>query len=140
MHTTERLDSCNCFAARKAARLITSLYERHLAPSSLTSPQFAVLAHLDEVGQASIRDLVSALATERSSIVRALQPLERSGLVKLSADADDSRRNMVRLTQDGQARLLAAVPLWQAAQAEFERTIGSALAQQIRASVSSLGA
>lgn len=138
MTSTERLDSCNCFASRKAARLITKLYEDHLAPAGLTSSQFTLLAHVDEVGQASIRELVDALAMERTSIVRALQPLERDGLAVQAPDREDARRNVVRLTAAGRERLEQAVPLWQAAQAEFERRFGGGLAQQIRESVRSL--
>lgn len=135
MATTDRLDSCNCFASRKAARLITKLYEDHLAAAALTSTQFALLAHLDEAGATSVRDLVEALAMERTSIVRALQPLERDGLACQAPDQHDARRNLVKLTAAGRARLRQAIPLWQAAQAEFERKIGSALAQQMRQSV-----
>jgi DNA-binding MarR family transcriptional regulator len=138
MDTTERLDSCNCFASRKAARLITKLYEDHLAAAGLTSSQFALLAHLDEAGQASLRQLVDALAMERTSIVRALQPLERDGLAQQAPDRDDARRNVVRLTAAGRKRLQQAIPLWQAAQAEFERSIGSGLARQMRESVRKL--
>ncbi|NML62947.1 winged helix-turn-helix transcriptional regulator [Massilia sp. RP-1-19] len=101
MDTVDRVDLCNYFASRKAARLITKLYEQHLAPSELTSPQFSLLAHLDEIGQALIRELVDVLATERSSIVRALQPLEREGLVKHGADTQGTRRNIVSLTKKG---------------------------------------
>jgi DNA-binding MarR family transcriptional regulator len=135
MASTDRLDSCNCFASRKAARLITKLYEDHLAPAGVTSSQFALLAHLDEAGRASIRELVDALAMERTSIVRALQPLERDGLALQAPDRDDARRNVVRLTAAGRKRLQQAIPLWQAAQAEFERRFGSGLAQQMRESV-----
>jgi DNA-binding MarR family transcriptional regulator len=135
MASTDRLDSCNCFASRKAARLITKLYEDHLASADVTSSQFALLAHLDEAGQASIRELVDALAMERTSIVRALQPLERDGLALQAPDRDDARRNVVRLTAAGRKRLQQAIPLWQAAQAEFERRFGSGLAQQMRESV-----
>lgn len=135
MASTDRLDSCNCFASRKAARLITKLYEDHLASAGVTSSQFALLAHLDEAGQASIRELVDALAMERTSIVRALQPLERDGLALQAPDRDDARRNVVRLTAAGRKRLQQAIPLWQAAQAEFERRFGSGLAQQMRESV-----
>ena len=138
MATTERLDSCNCFASRKAARLVTKLYEDHLAAAGLTSSQFALLAHLDEAGAASVRDLVEALAMERTSIVRALQPLERDGLARQVPDPQDARRHLVSLTTDGRARLGQAIPLWQAAQAEFERKFGSGLAQQMRASVRGL--
>lgn len=138
MATTERLDSCNCFASRKAARLITKLYEDHLAAAGLTSTQFALLAHLDEAGAASVRDLVEALAMERTSIVRALQPLERDGLACQAPDEQDARRNVVSLSAAGRARLQQAIPLWQTAQGEFERKFGSSLAQQMRESVRSL--
>jgi DNA-binding MarR family transcriptional regulator len=138
MASTDRLDSCNCFASRKAARLITKLYEDHLASAGVTSSQFALLAHLDEAGQASIRELVDALAMERTSIVRALQPLERDGLALQAPDREDARRHVVRLTAAGRKRLQQAIPLWQAAQAEFEQKFGSGLAQQMRASVRNL--
>lgn len=138
MSTTERLDSCNCFASRKAARLITKLYEEHLAPAGLTSSQFALLAHLDEAGSASLRELVDTLAMERTSIVRALQPLERDGLVLHLPDPADARRNVASLSDAGRRRFQQAVPLWRAAQGEFERRFGSELARQLRESVRGL--
>lgn len=120
--------------------MITKLYEDHLAAAGLTSSQFALLAHLDEAGQASIRELVDALAMERTSIVRALQPLERDGLAVQAPDPQDARRNAVSLTAAGRSRLKQAIPLWQAAQAEFERRFGGDLAQQMRDSVRRLEA
>ena len=137
---TERLDLCNCFASRKAARLITKMYEEHLAPAGLTSSQFTLLAHVDEVGSASIRDLVQAMAMERTSIVRALQPLERDGLVVQVSDDEDARRNVVRLTAPGRQRLEQAIPLWHAAQQAFERKFGAGPAQEMRESVRQLEA
>lgn len=136
--STQRLDSCNCFASRKAARLITKIYEDHLAPLNLTSTQFALLAHLDEVGGASIKDLVEALAMERTSVVRALQPLMRDGFVVQTPDDVDARRNVVSLSDAGRSQLGRSIPLWQAAQAEFERKVGAELSQQMRTSVRSL--
>ncbi|MCC6070335.1 MarR family winged helix-turn-helix transcriptional regulator [Massilia sp. GCM10020059] len=138
MPTTERLDSCNCFASRKAARLITKMYEDHLAPAGLTSSQFALLAHLDEAGSASIKELVEALAMERTSIVRALQPLERDALVDQAVDQNDARRHVISLSAAGRERLQQAIPLWQEAQAEFERIFGAGLAQQMRESIRGL--
>lgn len=138
MASTQRLDSCNCFASRKAARLITKIYEDHLAPLGLTSTQFALLAHLDEVGGASIKDLVEVLAMERTSLVRALQPLTRDGFVVQTPDELDARRHVVSLSDAGREQLARSIPLWQAAQAEFERKIGTDLSLQMRASVRSL--
>jgi DNA-binding MarR family transcriptional regulator len=132
MTASDRLRACNCFASRKAARLITKMYEDHLSRVGLTSTQFSILVHVDEVEAASMKDLTAALAMERTSVIRALQPLARDGLVAVGPHEDDARRNVVRLTDAGRARLAQALPVWQQAQAEFESRFGAALAGQLR--------
>ncbi|WP_322402494.1 MarR family winged helix-turn-helix transcriptional regulator [Massilia luteola] len=132
MTASERLLACNCFASRKAARLITKMYEDHLAGVGLTSTQFSILVYVEEVEAASMKDLAVTLAMERTSVIRALQPLARDGLVAIGPHEEDARRNVVRLADAGRARLARAVPVWQAAQAEFERRFGTALAGQLR--------
>jgi DNA-binding MarR family transcriptional regulator len=138
MTASARLSNCNCFASRKAARLITKLYEDHLARVGLTSTQFSLLVYVDEIGAVSMKDVVAAMAMERTSVVRALQPLERDGLVAIAPDQQDARRNVVRLTQAGRAKLAQAVPVWQQAQAEFESRFGAGLAGQLRESLLAL--
>jgi DNA-binding MarR family transcriptional regulator len=135
MTASERLIACNCFASRKAARLVTKLYEDHLARVGLTSTQFSILVHVDEIGAVSMKDLAETLAMERTSVVRALQPLERDGFVVIGPDQQDARRNVVRLTQAGRAKLAEAVPVWQQAQAEFESRVGAGMAAQLRESL-----
>lgn len=135
---SQRLTLCNCFASRKAARLITKLYEDHLASVNLTSTQFSILVNVDEVGTASMKDLVETLVMERTSVVRALQPLERDGYLATCPDEADARRNVVRLTDAGRAKLAAALPVWQAAQDEFERRFGSEVASRLRQSAHTL--
>ena len=132
MTASERLLDCHCFASRKAARLITKMYEDHLSRVDLTSTQFSILVYVGEVEAASMKALALALAMERTSVIRALQPLARDGLVAIGQHEDDARRNVVRLTDAGRARLAQAVPVWQAAQAEFESRFGAALAGQLR--------
>ena len=138
MAASERLINCNCFASRKAARLITKMYEDRLSRVDLTSTQFSILVYVDEVGAASMKDLVEAMAMERTSVIRALQPLERDGLVAIGPHEEDARRNVVRLTDAGRARLAEAVPVWQEAQAEFESRFGAELAGQLRQSLSTV--
>lgn len=132
MTASERLLACNCFASRKAARLVTKMYEDHLSRVGLTSTQFSILVYVDEVEGASMKDLTATLAMERTSVIRALQPLARDGLVTVGPHEDDARRNVVRLTDAGRARLAQALPVWQQAQAEFESRFGAALAGQLR--------
>ena len=132
MTVSDRLLACNCFASRKAARLITKMYEDHLSRVGLTSTQFSILVYVDEVDAASMKDLALTLAMERTSVIRALQPLARDGLVTVGPHEDDARRNVVRLTDAGRARLAQALPAWRQAQAEFESRFGAALASQLR--------
>ena len=138
MTVSARLVDCNCFAARKAARLITKLYEDHLARVDLTSTQFSLLVYVDGIGAVSMKDVVEAMAMERTSVVRALQPLERDGFVVIGPDQQDARRNVVRLTQAGRAKLAEAQPVWQQAQAEFESRVGAGMAAQLRESLLAL--
>jgi len=138
MTASERLIACNCFATRKAARLITKMYEDHLARVDLTSTQFSILVYVDEIGTASMKDLVEAMVMERTSVIRALQPLARDGLVVIGPHEDDARRNVVRLTDAGRAKLAEALPVWQTAQAEFESRFGAGLAGELRQSLSTL--
>ena len=132
MTASERLIACNCFAVRKAARLVTKLYEDHLSRVHLTSTQFSILAYVDEADTASMKDLAETMAMERTSVIRALQPLERDGFVAIGPHEQDARRNVVRLTDAGRATLAQAVPVWQQAQAEFESRFGAELAGQLR--------
>jgi DNA-binding MarR family transcriptional regulator len=129
---------CNCFASRKAARLITKMYEEHLSSVNLTSTQFTILAYVDEVGAAAMKDLVEELVMERTSVIRALQPLERDGLLETGPHEQDARKNVVRLTDAGRKTLEQAFPLWLGAQAEFEKKFGSELAGQLRQSTQTL--
>jgi DNA-binding MarR family transcriptional regulator len=139
MTASERLALCNCFASRKAARLITRLYEDRLATVGLTSTQLSILIYVDEIESASMKDLVEVLVMERTSVVRALQPLERDGLLAIGPHEEDARRNVVRLTDAGRRKLVEAMPVWQAAQEEFERRFGAELASQLRETTHGMG-
>lgn len=120
---TSRNVYCNCFAVRQAARALTRDYERHLAPSGLTSSQFSILVVIDERPGIGMRELADELVMDRTSLVRALKPLERDGLITV---ASDKRQNAYLLTKAGTARLNEALPLWQVAQDEFVERFGGA--------------
>src|SRR5260370_18037518 len=80
MRERSRLDLCNCFATRQAARHITRLYEKHLAEADVTSAQFSILVVLDEKRRASMSVLADALVMDRTTLLRAAKPLQRDGL------------------------------------------------------------
>lgn len=130
--STEALSAaCNCFAIRSAARHASQFYDRHLAASGLRTTQFSVLANLRRAGSLSINELAAAMAMDRTTMGRALRPLEREGLVAIGPGRDGRTRSL-SLTEPGRARLGEAAALWSEAQTAFERAYGPAEAASLR--------
>jgi DNA-binding MarR family transcriptional regulator len=126
--------ACNCQAIRQAARQVTQLYDRHLAPTGLRTSQLSVLANLSRTGPQSIHELAASLVMDRTTLGRGIRPLERDGLIEIG-DGPDGRTRSVKLTSAGRKRFAAALPLWQAAQTEFETAFGTAEAIALRATL-----
>ena len=125
---------CNCFAIRSAARVASQFYDRHLAPSGLRTTQFSVLANLRHSGPLAINELATLMAMDRTTMGRALRPLEREGLVVIGPGRD-GRTRALTLTETGRARLRQAAPLWREAQAAFEGHYGAQEAVALRAAM-----
>jgi DNA-binding MarR family transcriptional regulator len=138
MNKLTRLELCNCFAARQASRHLTKLYERHLAGAEVTSAQFSILVALDEGGEMTMNELASAMVMDRTTLLRAIRPLEREELLISKPSAEDSRRLVISLSAAGSRRLKKAVALWSDAQRELESSIGSAEAARLRRELLSL--
>jgi DNA-binding MarR family transcriptional regulator len=132
MRNVTRLDACNCFAARQAARHITRLYERHLSGAEVTSAQFSILVLLDEKVEMTMNELAGALVMDRTTLLRAIKPLQREGLLSSRPNADDTRQLVLSLSLPGQRKLKEAMRLWQNAQREFEAQVGSGRAARLR--------
>ena len=139
MKTPSTLASCNCFAVRQAARHVTRLYESHLAGAGLTSAQFSILGALGEGGPMTMADLASALVMDRTTLLRAMKPLQREDLLKTAAGTTDPRQLVFSLSSAGERRLKEALPLWSRAQEEFEAEIGPREAARLRHSLLTLG-
>ena len=125
----------DCFAVRQAARHLSQLYERHLSAAGLTPTQFSILGALGRGSSLTMVELAGALVMERTTLVRALRPLLRGGLIAdvAAADAEATvRRRRLALTPDGRTRLAVAGVHWQAAQDEFERRFGPQRAAWLR--------
>jgi DNA-binding MarR family transcriptional regulator len=116
---------------RQAARHATQLYERHLAPTGLTSPQYSLLAKLARLGPQSINALAATMVMDRTTTTRVLRPLARDKLIAI-APGEDERTRMVRITPAGGARVKAAAACWRAAQKEFEAGYGADAAERLR--------
>ena len=132
MKESTRLSACNCFAARQAARRITRLYERHLSEAGLTSAQFSILVLLDERNRATMAELAKLLGMDRTTLLRALKPLQREHLIETRPSAADARQLALSLSAAGLRRLRDAARLWRTAQSEFEAQVGSDHAARLR--------
>jgi DNA-binding MarR family transcriptional regulator len=114
---------CACADLRRAARAVSRVYEEALAAVDLSSTQMTVLMFLGRSGPIPLSDLAGALVMDRTSLYRALRPLERRELVRIRATAD-RRSKEVLLTVDGERHLARAMPHWQRAQKAFVGALG----------------
>jgi DNA-binding MarR family transcriptional regulator len=123
--------TCNCLALRQAARHVSQIYDGHLASEGLRTTQYSILAKLNRLGPLSINELAKSMVMDRTTLGRAVRPLERDRLLSIGA-GDDGRTRSLRLTAAGEARLKAAAVKWRAAQKEFEAAYGVGDAADLR--------
>ena len=115
---------------RSAARRVTQIYSRHLAPSGLRISQFSLLGHVISRGPVSITELSDLLATDRTTLTRNLRPLLASGVIERAA-AGDKRRHELVATPAGSALFTRALPLWARAEQEVRTAMGTKLTSDL---------
>ncbi len=126
-------DDWNCIAVREAARYITQLYERHLVPVGLTTAQFTLLGKLSRSAKGlTMAELARSMVMERTTLVRAMKPLLRDGLIVSDTAHQGSRTRVFNLGDAGRERYQVARKLWQDAQDEFENVYGAGRAKAFR--------
>jgi DNA-binding MarR family transcriptional regulator len=126
--------ACNCLAIRQAARQVTQLYDRHLAAEGLRTTQYSILAKLSRLGPLSINELAAMMVMDRTTLGRAVRPLERNRLVAIGRGRD-GRTRALGLTPTGARRLKAATARWREAQRHFETAYGVADAASLRSAL-----
>src|SRR6476661_2476566 len=102
---------CTCFRIRGAARRVTQIYSRHLAPTGLKISQFSLLGFVTAEGPVAIGRLSELLTIDRTTLTRNLRPLLQGGLIE-RAQSGDRRRHELVATPAGRALLKRALPLW----------------------------
>jgi DNA-binding MarR family transcriptional regulator len=116
-------ESCALFTLRKASRIITQHYEKLMAKSGLTGPQFGVLVALSFDKEWTLTALAGALMLDRTTLTRNLGLLEKAGRVKV-AIGPDRRERRITLTPAGRESLRKALPLWKEAQENVAGLLG----------------
>src|SRR5271154_2603913 len=90
-------DCCLCLHVQRAARALARRFDEALRPVGLTNGQFSLLMSLNRPKPAGMGSVASLLAMDRPTLTAAVKPLERRGLVKAMADADDRRSRLLVL-------------------------------------------
>ena len=131
-NTTEYLDSarcreigrsCVCFNLRKAARTVTRLYDEALRPSGLKVTQYSLLMAVQAMGPVTLTKLAEITATERTTLTRNFNILQKRGYLCIESGVD-RRERQITLTDEGRQILMTALPLWENAQTRIEEGLG----------------
>jgi DNA-binding MarR family transcriptional regulator len=131
---------CNCFAIRQAARFVSQMYERHVSQAGVTAAQFTLLAAIHRRPGVTMAELADAMVMERTTLVRALKPLQRDRLVTATQQDASTRAVALNLSDAGKKTLDKASLLWRDAQKEFEEKFGRERAAELRKSLHELTA
>jgi DNA-binding MarR family transcriptional regulator len=130
--------SCIAFAARNFARRITQVYDGHLEPHGLSLPQFSMLIMIAAATDDTLAAIAASAGLDPSTLTRNLQTLEKLGWVEIASVEKDMRRRAVWLTEAGARKLTAAIPAWEAAQAEISSALGGDIRAQLRKAAKAL--
>jgi DNA-binding MarR family transcriptional regulator len=82
--------------------------------------------------------VASLLAMDRTTLTAALKPLQRRGLVKVTADPRDRRSRLMRLSAKGRSLLVHAVPVWQRTHTEVEALLQDGDPERLRKNLRAL--
>jgi DNA-binding MarR family transcriptional regulator len=136
--TLEVRDTCLCLHVQRAARALARRFDEALRPLGLTHGQFSLLMSLNRPQPPAIGPVADLLAMDRTTLTAKLKPLERRGLLAVTADDADRRSRRLHLTPTGRALLASAVPVWTRPHAAIERLLGDGRPDPLRADLRAL--
>ena len=122
MHQSTLEGPCACTTLRKAARAVARVYDDALAGRGMTTAQFAILRHVARGGSVPLSRLADSLVMDRTSLYRALAPLEAKGWVAVSAG--QGKAKLAALTPEGHSAMENAEADWAAVQTRIVGTMG----------------
>lgn len=119
------LEHCVNFNFRRISRKLAARYDAAFHELDLKTTQYSLLAAIQAVGTPTLAELVEAMALERTTLLRNLDPLEKRKLVESSGPARGQNRR-VGLTPAGKELLKSAFRKWRAVQKQTIADMGEA--------------
>lgn len=123
LRTLAECRECTCFNLRKATRVVTQLFDDSMRSTGLRSTQFVLLVHTHAMGPITLSKLSEAMVTDRTTLARNIELLEKNGLIE-ARDGDDRRTRIVSITEKGRKKLAEAFPCWRKTQDEVKKLMG----------------
>src|SRR6266571_1581704 len=114
---------CACEGLRRAARAISRVYGGALAGVGLTPTQLAILVATRLRGSLPLSRLAEGLRLDRTSLYRAIRPMQRTGHIEISLGRT-KRERVATVTTKGDRILQEALPIWQGTQEQFVEALG----------------
>jgi DNA-binding MarR family transcriptional regulator len=125
-------DHCLCLHIQRAARTLARLFDEALRPVDLTNQQFSLLMSLNRPEPPPLGPVATLLGMDRTTLTAALKPLERRGLVVVTAGEKDRRSRLLAITPEGIALLARAMPIWQRTHDEVDARLGDCEPARLR--------
>jgi DNA-binding MarR family transcriptional regulator len=131
-------DSCLCLHVQRAARALARRFDDALRPLGLTNGQFSLMMSLNRPEPPGMAAVASLLTMDQTTLTAALKPLQRQGLIKVTADPTDRRCRLMTLTAKGRTLLVRALPVWQSTHAEIEALLRNGDSDRLRSNLRAL--
>lgn len=117
-------ETCLGHASRVASRSVTRVFNTCLRPHDLQVTQFAILLAIsDAKGGATVAAIAKRVDVERSAATRAVQILERRGMVRVDGGPGRGGKRVV-LAATGQMALATCLDGWRVAQTMLRAELG----------------
>lgn len=125
------IEPCLNLCLRRSDRIISQIYNHHLAECGLTSGQFAILRAVKLFDNCSSQDIQEVLVIDQTTLSRNLKRLIAEGYIRTEECQDDRRRKLLSLSKEGARLFKIGEKHWQVAQSELKSQLGPKLSQQI---------
>ena len=115
-------EMCLAHAIRRADRVVSQLYNEHLAPLGIRVTQYSVLRALDMLGSTTASQIQQLLVMDQTTVSRALKPLIRDGYISVVEGAT-KREKALSLSPAGKKLYQRALGPWNEAQKAFRKKL-----------------
>ncbi|MEK5058710.1 MarR family winged helix-turn-helix transcriptional regulator [Paenibacillus shunpengii] len=101
IHEELKLENQLCFAIYACSREITKLYQPFLDKLGVTYSQYLVLMVLWEHKECTVKDIGEKLYLDSGTLTPLLKRMQSAGLINRERSANDERKVMITLTEEG---------------------------------------